>query len=209
MLKLIKSCVITLSAIAISSCASGYKNINPANVNYVSKNIDNNILFEYKHDLLEKKYRKNENKNKVKLIAVKITNNTAREIVFGHDVKLTFENGNEVIPIERDILFKRLKQSPASYLFYLLLAPVQIYETSSDSRGNYEQKAIFPIGLVAGTGLAGGNMIAASSANKKLKTELLQNDIMGRVILPGETIHGLVGLYSETYDAIKLKVKQP
>ena len=73
MIKILKiSCVIVLVSI-LNSCASGYQKINPKGINYVSKNIENNILLEYKYDLLQKKYKKKETKNEVKLIAVKIT----------------------------------------------------------------------------------------------------------------------------------------
>jgi hypothetical protein len=36
--------------------------------------------------------------------------------------------------------------------------------------------------LIVGSGLAGGNMIAASSANKNFKNELIQFDLNGKTI---------------------------
>ena len=211
MKKMIKISSLLAFAMLMNSCASGYKKINPETINYVSKSIESNILLEYKYDLLGKKYKKKETKNNIKLIAVKITNNTEKEIVLGRDFKLSYENGNEVSLIETEKLFKTIKQSPASYLWYLLLSPVQLYSgTTTTSNGYYTETKpanSFPIGLIVGPGLAGGNMIAASSANKNFKNELMQFDLNGKTIKKGETVYGLIGSNSNSYDSIKVKVQ--
>jgi hypothetical protein len=196
----------------LNSCASGYKKIKPETINYASKSIESNILLEYKYDLLERKYKKKETKKNINLIAVKLTNNTDKEIVLGRDFKLSNEKGNEVNLIETEKLFKTIKQSPASYLWYLLLSPLQFYSgTTTTSNGYYTETKLantFPIGLIVGPGLAGGNMIAASSANKNFKNELMQFDLNGKAIKKGETVYGLIGLNSNSYDSIKInKVK--
>lgn len=200
---MIKISSLLIFTMFLNSCASGYKKINPETINYVSKSIENNIVLEYKYDLLEKKYKKKETKNNIKLIAVKLTNNSEKEIVFGKDIRFSYENGNEVSLIETEKLFKTIKQSPASYLWYLLLTPMNLYTTGS----NGEQTSSTPIGLVVGPGLAGGNMIAASSANKNFKNELMQFDLNGRTIKKGETVYGLIGSNSNSYESIKIKAQ--
>lgn len=211
MIKMIKIGSLLVFTILLNSCASGYKKINPQTINYVSRSIESNILLEYKYDLLEKKYKKKETKNDIKLIAVKITNNTEKDIIFGKDFKLSYENGNEVSLIETEKLFKTIKQSPASYLWYLLLSPLQFYSgTTTTSNGYYTETKpthTFPVGLILGPGLAGGNMIAASSANKNFKKELLEFDLNGKTIKKGETVYGLIGSNSNSYDSIKVKVQ--
>ena len=206
---MIKISSLLFFAIVVNSCASGYKKINPETINYASKSIESNILLEYKYDLLEKKYKKKETKNNIKLIAVKITNNTEKEIVFGRDFKLSYENGNEVSLIGTEKLFITIKQSPVSYLWYLLLTPIQFYAgTTTTSNGYYTETKpanTFPIGLIVGPGLAGGNIIAASSANKNFKNELMEFEINGKTIKKGETVYGLIGLNSNNYDSIKVK----
>lgn len=211
MKKIIKISSLLVLVLLLNSCASGYKKINPEKLNYVSKSIENNILLEYKYDLLEKKYRKKETNNNVKLIAVKIKNNSGKDLVFGTDFTLSFENGNEVSILETEKLYTTIKQSPASYLWYLLLSPLQLYSgTTTTSNGYYTETKpanTFPIGVIVGPGLAGGNMIAASSANKNFKTELMKFDIIGKTIKKGETIYGLIGINSSGYDSIKIKVQ--
>lgn len=206
-MRLLSKITLLLSLIfLLNSCASGYRMINPEGLNYVSKNTNKEVSFEYKYDLLVKKYAKKETKKGLKLVAVKLSNNTDRDLVFGKDIKLTYENGNELYIMENEKVFKDLKQSVPSYLFYLLLTPINLYTTKTNSNGIQEETSSTPIGLILGPALAGGNMIAAGSANKKFKTELLQYNIAGTMIKKGETKYGLIGIKAENYDAIKIKV---
>ncbi len=207
-MKILKTTLILVAIISLTSCASGYKNIEPSSINYISTNQDKGIKLEYKYDLLDKKYAKKEEKKGVKLVAVKITNESDKDVMFGRDIKLTYENGNEIFVMENDKVFKTLKQSPASYLFYLLLTPLNLYTSTSDGRTT-TNTSTFPIGLVLGPGLAGGNMIVAGSANKKFHTELAVYNINGIIIKKGETKFGLIGIKSETFDALRIKSDVP
>lgn len=202
-MKIIKITLLFIGITLLSSCASGYKMIEPKSINYISKNQTDNVKLEYKYDLLDKKYAKKEIKKGVKLVALKITNSSDRDLIFGKDIKLTYENDSEIFIIENDKVFKTLKQSPATYLLYLLLSPMNLYTTGS----NGQETSSTPIGLVVGPGLAGGNMIVASSANKKFKTELLKYNINGTLIKKGETNYGLIGIKSDSFDSIKLKIE--
>ena len=109
--------------------------------------------------------------------------------------------------MENEKIFSTIKQSAASYLWYLLLTPVNLYTTKTNSNGFEENTSSTPIGLVLGPGLAGGNMIAAGSANTKLSNELLEYNINGVIIKKGETRHGLIGIKSDSFDALKLKIE--
>ena len=206
-LKFIKASSVFVIVLCLTSCASGYKMIQPKTINYISKNEVDGLTLQYRYELLHKKYEKKEEKKGVKLVAIKITNNSNRDVTFGKDVTLAFENDYNVYVMDNEKVFKTLKQSPASYLWYLLLTPLNLYTTKTNSYGLPEQTSSTPIGLVLGPGLAGGNMIAAGSANKKFRTELLKYNINGTVIKKGETKHGLIGIRSDSYDALKLRVK--
>jgi hypothetical protein len=210
MIQTIKISSLLVFAILLNSCASGYKKINPKTLNYISKTVENNVTLEYKYELLEKKYKKKETKNGIKLIAIKITNNTEKDLSFGKDFKLTYENNNELNLIETEMLFKTIKQSPASHLWYLLLTPVKFYSgTTTTQNGNTTETKpanSFPIGLILGPGIAGGNMLVAGSANKKFKNELMEFNILGKKIKKGETSYGLIGVSSYNYDSIKVKL---
>ncbi len=211
MIRLIKMSSLLVFALLLNSCASGYHKINPKSLYYSSKSEVSNIVLEYRYDLLEKKYKKKETNNEVKLVAIKITNNSDKDFVFGKDVKLVYDTTNEAYIMDTDKTYKTIKQSPASYLWYLLLSPLQFYSgTETTSNGYYTETKpanSFPIGLILGPGIAGGNMLAASNANENFKKELTEYDLNGKIIKKGETAYGLVGLYSKNYDAIKLKIQ--
>ena len=206
-MKIIKISLLLIGISLLSSCASGYKMIEPENINYISSNETNNVVFQYKYDLLDNKYAKKELKKEVKLVAIKITNNSGKDIMFGKEAKLTYENGQEIYVMDNDKVYKLLKQSPASYLWYLLLTPVNLYTSKPSPNGYQQETSSTPIGLILGPGLAGGNMIVASSANNKFKEELFEYNMIGTVIKNGETKYGLIGIETDSFDALKLKIE--
>lgn len=206
-MKIIKPALLLATVLTLTNCASGYKMIEPKSINYISANESDGVKLEYKYDMLDKKYEKKELKKGVKLVAVKITNNSGKDLMFGRDAKLSYENGTEVYVMENEKAFETLKQSPASYLWYLLLTPVNFYTTQTNSNGLQEETSSTPIGLVLGPGLAGGNMIAAGSANKKFKEEILQYNVNGTIIKNGEIKYGLIGIKADSFDTLKLKIE--
>lgn len=203
-MKLLKISLLLTITLVLNSCASRYNTINPQKLNYNSNHGKNGILLEYKYDLLEKKYKKKETKRGLKLIAVKITNYSEKDLLFGKDIKLSYENGDELIYNENERVFKSLKQSPATYLLYLLLTGMRITNTKI-SQNSVETNSI-PIGLIIGPGLAGRNIVKSSSANKQFKADLLEFNISNTIIKKGKTVYGLLGIQSNNYDAIKLKI---
>lgn len=65
MKKLLTACIFLVLVCMLISCASGYKAINPKIITHSSKSISENVLLEYKYDLLNKKYKKRELKKGV------------------------------------------------------------------------------------------------------------------------------------------------
>lgn len=181
--------------------------IHPQSLNYYSSNEKDNVKLEYKYNVLEKKYLKKELKNGIRLAAVKITNNSQKDYIFGKDLQITYSNGNHVNIMESDKVFIRLKQGVPIYALYLLLTPMNFYTTETNSNGFQEETSSTPIGLVVGPGLAAGNMIAAGSANKNFKTELLEYNLLGKTIKAGNTVYGIIGINSSSSEALNLSFK--
>ncbi len=200
--------ILKMSALLIliisTSCASGYRTIETSELSFNSQHSEGGLSLEYKYDLLRKKYAKKEKKKDVRLVAVKISNDTDQDLKFGEDFFLSYKNGSQALIMPKEDVFKNLKQQPASHLAYLLLTPLTFSTTSTNSYGETEVSNAFPIGLIIGPGIAAGNLIAASSANKKFKKELEENDLTGKVIPKGETVYGLIGIRTNTYDALEL-----
>ncbi|UKM64389.1 hypothetical protein GSB9_00937 [Flavobacteriaceae bacterium GSB9] len=206
-MKIIKAAFLCIAIISLTSCASGYKMISPETVNYVSAHETDNVKLQYKYDLLEKKYAKKEVKKGVKIVALKITNNSDRDLVFGKDAVLVYGNGSEIYVMDNEKAFKTLKQSVPTYLLYLLLTPVNLYTYQTNAYGVEETTSSTPIGLVVGPGITALNMIVAGSGNKKFKSEMLNYNINGTLIKKGETKYGLIGIKTDSFDALELKIK--
>lgn len=200
-MKYFKFILVALAISVLTSCASGYRNIEPATLNYGSVDVAQDVTLQYQYEVLRKKYAKKEYKKFIRVVAVKITNNSDRDLIFGRDVDLKYTDGNKPRVLSQEKLFRELKQHPATHLFYLLLTPLNFTVNTTNS------KSSTPIGLALGPGLAAGNLITASSANGKFKREIEAYDLTGKVIKKGETVYGIIGLDTNSSAALKLDFK--
>lgn len=208
-MKTLKLTTLLLGLFILNSCASRYQTIEPEQLMYNSINKEGEVSLEYKYDLLLKKYAKKEDKKNVRLVAVKITNNSDRDLVFGDDLRISYANDNTISLLERDKVFSSLRQKPATHLFYLLLSPLTFSTTTTNSQGYTQTSNSFPAGLIIGPTLAGANLFTAAGANKKFKNDLLEYDMRGKRIPRGTTVYGLVGMKADNYDALKIQISKP
>lgn len=196
----------------LGSCASSYKPIIPENINYTAKTESDQILMEYKYDVLlernNKKYAKREKKKFVQVAAVKITNNSDQAITLGE--KTTFMAGNNYFtPLDPTITHSQLKQGVPIYLLYLLMSNGQLVTEETYVNGTKTGQKSFPIGLILGPGLTAYNMIKAGSANQKFLAELQKYQIQNKRIMPGETVYGLISIPNSSYNPLYLKTGEP
>ncbi len=203
MKKRFQNLIICFAILLLGGCAAPYKQINPQSLNYSAHDLVDNISISYQYDVLyyraNKKYAKKEQKRDLKLIAVKITNNSDTSITIGKDA-FFYGGDNKIVPVEPIIIKKELGQSTPIYLLYGLLSFLQIYQY--DKNGNVSST---PIGLVIGPPIAIGNMAMAGSANKKFYMELLDYNTNQRIIQSGETFYGLVGIRHFNFSALTLR----
>ncbi|MDR3693419.1 hypothetical protein [Mucilaginibacter sp.] len=191
-----------LCAFFLSSCAASYHPINPPALSYLSNSNDKSVSLDYKYNLLPQKYAKKETKFSVKLVAVKLTNNSGRDLIFGKDIKLTYGNGSEAVLMENQQVYSALRQKNEYYLFYLILTAATINTTT-----NGQQTSSIPIGYALGPGLTATNLLVADAANKTFNDELLKYNILGTTIKNGTTVYGLVGINSANFEGLKVKVE--
>jgi hypothetical protein len=157
---------------------------------------------EYKYDVLYKKYKKKESKHGLRLVAVKITNLSDKDLVLGKDLNLIQENQKPFNLLDSKTIYNDIKQIQGGYLLYLLLTPLRFYTTTNSSVAQNSYSV--PIGYVIGPGLAIGNMVKASSSNKLCRNELKKFNLKDQTIKKGETTYGLIGIRSSNYDALNL-----
>lgn len=193
--------ILTVIITSFFSCASRYHSVRPESIRYNEPQVENSLEFGYRYSILgqngNKKYAKREGKKGIDLVAIKFTNNTAKSITFRNDIQI-LAGGNGVFPIDREIVRKELKQGLPIYLLYCLL----VINTFDCTNGNCDTST-YPVGI----GIAGFNMIVAGTANKNFADELERYDLMDRVIAPGETAYGLIGLQAMGYAPLTLRLK--
>ena len=187
-----------LTLLGLGACASSYNAIRPELLNYQSNQSTQEVDFFYRYDVLNergnKKYAKKESRSGVKVVAVKIVNNSKKAFTFGEDLKV-HRNGTPVNLMTPDLVISSLKQGVPIYLLYLLLTPMRLITPQDD----------YPIGLLVGPGITVGNMAVASTANKRLEREMADNFLNGKVVQPGETVYGIIGIADQGYSPLELK----
>jgi len=200
---LLKLIVFTIM-IVCSGCASSYRPIYPTKLTYNAHDSHDGIEMSYIYDVLKargnKVYSNNESEEGLKLIAVKITNNTDSIINVGRDIAF-YSGDNQIFPMVPIAIQESLKQNVYGYLFYLLLTPLNLTITTSSSTNSY------PIGLLVGPSAAISNILTANLSNKRMLKNLYDYDIISSVIQKGETIYGLIGFRDIGYAPISVKLK--
>ncbi|MBD1397068.1 hypothetical protein H9Q13_07810 [Pontibacter sp. JH31] len=200
-------CLLGLAGL-MSGCASSYKPIVPQNINYTAKTESNDVLLEYKYDVLlergNKKYAKREKKKFVQVAAVKITNNSYETITLGEDSKFLAGN-NSFTPLDPTVSHSQLKQGVPIYLLYLLFSNGKLITEETYVNGMKTGEKSFPIGLIVGPGLTLYNMLKAGNANKQFLAEMQQYHISNKQVRPGETVYGLVAVPNSSYNPLYLK----
>ncbi|WP_017731833.1 hypothetical protein [Nafulsella turpanensis] len=188
-----------------TGCASSYHSTHPPSNYFNSTENTDELAFSYRYDVLRekgnKKYAKKEDKKGLRVVAVKITNNTERPLFFPEDFEIT-SGHQSVYLLEPDYIHSKLKQGVPIYLLYLLLTPMKLY--TSNNTGDVTTTEI---GYVLGPGITALNMGMAANANNKFKRELLEYNLANQVIEVGETVYGIIGFQSIGYAPLKLKLK--
>jgi hypothetical protein len=197
-IKLTAAC---LAIIFSASCASTYKAIMPQAIHYSNTTSHDEIDLAYKYDVLSlrgnKKYAKREDKHGVRVVAVKVTNNSEQPINLSNDYQI-YAGENPMILLDPETAKNLLKQPVPIYLLYLLLSFTNLYVDGS----------VIPIGLILGPGISIGNMAVAGSANQNLERELQQYNMIDRDVASHETVYGILATRSTDFVPLSLRPKE-
>lgn len=192
MKQLIFKTVIISFTILFCGCAMYYRPISPERLNYNILEKQEGLEFSYHYDVLRergnKKMAKKELNSGIKIVAVRITNNSDTTISMGRDI--SFYTGlNEVTLLSPTVVKNAVKQSVIGYAPYFIGA-------IGNSTVTFNGKVVstFNFGLILWPGIAIGNMLVANSANSNLLKELIKYDMTDMKIKPGETTFGIIGI---------------
>jgi hypothetical protein len=196
-----KLIVLYISFAFLSSCATTYKSLAPKT--FGSTEVTDSVSLSYRYGILEesgnKKFAKRERSNSIKVLSVKIVNETKNDLIIGKNCK--FYSGNtELVLVDPVAAHKTLKQGVPEYLLYMLLTPVTLNIKDSNS----PKTDVIPIGLGLGPLITLINISAAASANGKFLKELKSFNLIDKEILPGQTVFGLITIRTNDFGPIRL-----
>jgi hypothetical protein len=195
--------ILAIFTVLMSSCAAIYNPIEPAYLSYELAGNYNGLKLSYRYGILaelnNKRYARKENKQKIKLVVVKIENTSNQALVVGKDFNL-ISNGQALDFINSAAAYQKLKQKNWPALGFLLLALTPPVQTT-----NGASVADFPLGMVAGPMLAAGNIFVAINANKQFQSELQNNILLGSTIKPLETRYGIIIINAAEENPIEIK----
>lgn len=81
-----------MSVVLFSSCATSYHTVNPVNMYFNNKTAADEVTVFYRHGILaeagNRKQAKKEKNRKMKLVALRIVNNSANTLTLGSNLRL-------------------------------------------------------------------------------------------------------------------------
>jgi hypothetical protein len=188
-------CIVIICMLA--SCAATYKRINPAALKYP---VFEDSTFSYQYNVIQRagnrKLAKKEGKSHMRVVAVKIINNTGQTLEYRKNFRI-YSGNNEVSLLSPVVASAGIKQMAGLHLLYLLLTPMTLDVGNSGA---------IPIGLVIGPGIALGNMFVASGANRRFREELLDHELENRQIANGESFYGLITINDNGFMPLSFKL---
>ncbi|TPG72105.1 hypothetical protein EAH73_02355 [Hymenobacter nivis] len=189
-----------------TGCAGSYTSIRPDRIaTYQASAANAPVEFGYQYDVLRlhgnKKYVKKEAKRGYHVTAVRVTNNSGRELNFSRDLNLLYGD-RPVMPVGGTAAAQDMKQGVAVYLLYLLLN-FNVGGTVDARTGATSGGTFIPTGPF----IAGGNMLGASQANKNMRQEFEEFDLTNRIIKPGETVYGIMSLRETSVAPMRLELR--
>jgi len=198
------------SCLFLSSCASTYRSVDPHKMPFSFTENTGDIQYSYTYDALKimnnKKYVKKEFKRGMRVVAVRITNNSDKALRLNENLKLLVGN-NQTVPVDPTIVAQNIKQGTWIYLLYLPLT-ITFTTTNTTYNNNYGITDDTKITrLPIGPFMSLGNILVASSSNKSFRKDLQKFNLMEKTIQPGETFYGLMTLNGLASDPIKFEVK--
>lgn len=182
------------------SCASSYKgeipmaDVKPETGSGVELKLDYNIP----QITGCKKFNKRINSSNYTIAKVKITNNGYSPLVVGRSLTFQTLNNNHVPLASGSAVYETIRQRSGLHFLYMLLFWAKFEKTE-----NGRVVSSVPFGYVLAPALSLGNFGVAQSANTRLQRELVEQDLNGKTVNPGEEISGFLCFSRKNIGALK------
>jgi len=168
----------------LAACARPYRSINMSAVPFsefreevkIKYSVRQGVSYNMKNLFTARK----EQRNDISLMALNIVN-ISQEPIPVSDLQFSCGATVPIAPISKEEYYSKVKQK--AELYWLYSAGVVPFK-----KGPVKPWLYFPVGVVMG----GANYGIAHRANKKLSKDLDILDISGKVIMPGDSLQGIL-----------------
>ena len=186
----------------LAGCAGNYSALELKSLDYTKgQGASPKYQTEYRYDVLtkhsNKKYAKKEDRTNIRLVAVKFTNNSDAP-VNGNELRV-FSGDQEITLVDKETVYKKLKQGSAIYLLYLPLIMTKT-ECGRGPYGGCETKMLFPIGVP----ISLLNILVSATSNANFKKDLSIYDFKNKTIKPGQSEYVVIAVRNANYGVINV-----
>lgn len=207
-----KTLLITALAILLTGCATSYKPVDREALPYKTSSLSPEIDFAFSRSTLRNspnpRYVRKAIATRTDIVAVKLRNRTDHPLSVQDD--LTFFSGSTIVqPAQASTAIRDVRQSPGMYFLYFLMAPANIYGSSSscDYDGCRDDFFFLPVGLVIGPVLTAINAAVASSANGNFRKDIQSQDLWDKTLAPGDSASGYLVFPNSNMKTLTAKLK--
>ncbi len=196
--------LIITSLCLLTGCATTYKQLTPASLNYQNQSTSKDKLeISYIYDIQtmssNKRYAKKERKSGLAGVGIKIKNTTDKPLTLTKENFKIIANGIAKSPVAAENYTHVVKQASGVYLLHALWGPWRYTYIENPPPGTKQSEFKYiPIGAIVGL----INMIIAATANANHLKTLQQNQIYGKIIDPGVTLFGIAIIPSSSYEPL-------
>lgn len=193
----------SLLMILFSGCARTYNTINPAMYNFENKkDASESITVSYLYNLQEinsnKPYARKERKKHIRLVALKIENNSdEQEILDPSNFIIKSSGGRNIRVIPPEEYCKEIRQYSETFVLFYALGGIG-YKYENVNGETTHEFAYNPIPAVIGL----GNAIFAENANRKQKKNLIEHNVFNKPIPGKSSIYGLIAIDDPTFSEL-------
>ena len=188
-----------LSAL-LAGCASTYTSPRSKPLSFKGVSTDTTGLsVEYDYSAMREagnvKYANKAATMGLSLPAIRIKNNTGRDLVIRKDVEFDV-GGTPVEPSEPGSETAEIRQMTGAYAWWLTAATINIFtsKTECDGYSCSSNTSFIPVGLIAGPLITAINCGISSGSNTSFEDDVVGHNLLGMTVKAGQTVTGFLVL---------------
>ena len=199
-------------SIIFCSCAVRHKNIEPSLALFPKIDTTQNVTVQFSQSniMLEsgnKKINRKATRKKLRIVPVFIDNQSNDTIIISKNTIELFSNFEPVEILQTSLYLSKLKQHPACYipeaLFGAFVSAGILFRYSANIQvqpSSFLLASLLPLSFY--------DFIVAKTANKKMRINILANDVCNKVIMPHSQTYGIICVKTASVEPLLYRFKK-